>query len=110
MHMSTVARLLSDRGGVSNLAMNGFLARLLSFIDTNSAFLLGTNLYLANTGATGGGMPHHQPFRPRRFDEIMSAEDVPVDQPNVQTVVNLERFIGFVASATLESEEVEEQP
>jgi hypothetical protein len=67
--MSAVARMLSTRpGGLASLGMNGILARLLRFVDTNSAFLLGTHLYLDNQGV-GVCLPRHMPFRLRRFEE-----------------------------------------
>lgn len=87
--MSTVARLLRTRGDLATLGMNGFLARLLSFIDTNSAFLLGTNLYLREFRF----MPHHQPFRARPYSEVGQQPDRDMTTP---TIVNLERFIGVM--------------
>ena len=90
VHMSTVARLLDRRGSVATLGMNGFLARLLSFIDTNSAFLLGTNLYLMEFGL----MPHYRPYDPRRADQALSQADFPMSNSEI---VNLERFIGLMS-------------
>lgn len=89
--MSTVTRLLRSQGGLTSLSMNGFLAKLLSFIDTNSSFLLGTNLYFVEFGLPIG-MPHHQPFGSRRIEEIIQEAAGPMQSTNV---VNLERFIGI---------------
>lgn len=88
--MSTVVRLLRQRGGLNTLGMDGFLSKLLSFIDTNSAFLLGTNLYLVEFGLPVG-MPHHQPFG--RVDGDTQQPYRPIRNTNV---VNLERFVGFM--------------
>ena len=88
--MSTVARLLHTRGSLATLGMNGFLARLLSFIDANSAFLLGTNLYLREFDL----MPDPRPFRPTRFDQVESQANRHVSNPEI---VNLERFTGLMS-------------
>lgn len=56
-HMNAVAWMLKRRGGLSSLGMNGFLARLLVFIDTNSAFLLNTKLHLSESN-----FPRQEPF------------------------------------------------
>jgi hypothetical protein len=62
--MSTVSRLLYSRsGGLSSLGLDGFLARLLSFIDVNSAFLLGTTPYLGEYHSVAL-IPMHRPFQP----------------------------------------------
>ncbi|RMZ77304.1 hypothetical protein DV737_g4430, partial [Chaetothyriales sp. CBS 132003] len=64
-HMEGVRRMLQLRGGIQSLGQEGFLARLLHFIDTNSAFLLGTCLHLADSM-----LPRREPFvlpNPRRF-------------------------------------------
>lgn len=97
--MSTVARLLRERGGIPALAMDGFLAKLIAFIDANSACLLGTNLYLTDVGIRGG-LPHRLPFSLRRFDEV-----APQDQqsPAAGAIVNLERFIGVMAAVGRDS-------
>jgi hypothetical protein len=68
--MKAVSHLTQTRGGLRSLGMDGFLARLLRFVDTNSAFLLGTNLYLADEAEVGACLPRHMPFKLRRFDEI----------------------------------------
>ena len=70
--------------------MNGFLIRLLAFVDTNSAFLLGSNPYLQEFSLTG--MPHHQPFQPDRFDTIAQSRSL----RQGEQVASLEHFIGFV--------------
>lgn len=44
-HMKAVSRIILSRGGLAALGLDGLLARLLAFIDTNSAFLLKTHLY-----------------------------------------------------------------
>lgn len=87
--MSTVARLLRTRGSLATLGMHGFLARLLSFIDTNSAFLLGTDLYLSEFNL----LPHPQPCGPTRFGQ---AESQAKRHTTNSEVVNLERFIGLM--------------
>ncbi|KAJ9611641.1 hypothetical protein H2200_004825 [Cladophialophora chaetospira] len=94
LHMSTVARLLQTRGSLATLGMNGFLARLLSFVDINSASLLGTNLYLADTGL----LPQHQPSHPPRFDQVPSQAGRPMSNPGI---VNLERFIGLMSGQSI---------
>ncbi|KIW74097.1 hypothetical protein Z517_12507 [Fonsecaea pedrosoi CBS 271.37] len=45
-HMDAVKRMLEERGGLAALGLEGFLSRLLVFIDTNSAFLLNAPLHL----------------------------------------------------------------
>ena len=46
-HMTGLERMLRLRGGLSAISgLDGFLARLLVWIDTNSAFLLDTHLHL----------------------------------------------------------------
>lgn len=94
--MSTVTRLLRSQGGLATLGMNGFLARLLSFIDTNSAFLLGTNLYLVEFGLSDADrMPQTRPLAPRWFDEVAPQQPIQ-GQIRSTNVVNLERFIGYM--------------
>ncbi|KPI40413.1 uncharacterized protein AB675_7449 [Cyphellophora attinorum] len=91
LHMSTVVRLLRLRGAAT-LGMDGFLVRLLSFIDTNSAFLLGTNMYLTEFGLTEL-MPRTRPFHP-----LAEGGLVPDNSREVsgREIVNLERFVGFM--------------
>lgn len=103
--MSTVTRLLRQQGGLATLGMNGFLARLLSFIDTNSAFLLGTNLYLVEFGLLNS-MPLHQPFQPARPDDVAPQTALPLRNTNV---VNLESFIGL-ANANANANASDEDP
>lgn len=43
IHMAAVARMIHTRGGLAALGMDGFLARMLVFIDTNSAAIMGPN-------------------------------------------------------------------
>ncbi|EXJ81694.1 hypothetical protein A1O1_07759 [Capronia coronata CBS 617.96] len=64
-HMKGVEDMLRVRGGLDALGLGGFLARLLIFIDTNSAFLLNTHLHL-----TDSSFPRLEPFllpNPSRF-------------------------------------------
>jgi len=64
-HMKGVEKMLRLRGGLSVLGLDGFLSRLLIFIDTNSAFLLNTHLYLQDSA-----FPRLAPFvmpNPGRF-------------------------------------------
>jgi hypothetical protein len=69
--MKAVSHLTTTRGGLNTLGLNGFMARLLRFVDTNSAFLLGCNLYLADEAQVGACLPRHMPFKLRRFDEVV---------------------------------------
>ncbi|OAP54814.1 hypothetical protein AYL99_11262 [Fonsecaea erecta] len=48
-HMEAVNRMVEARGGLTALGLEGFLSRLLVFIDTNSAFLLNTPLHLSDS-------------------------------------------------------------
>lgn len=48
-HMKGVEEMLKMRGGLKALGLDGFLSRLLTFIDTNSAFLLNTHLHLRDS-------------------------------------------------------------
>jgi hypothetical protein len=43
IHMAAVARMVHARGGLATLGLNGFLARLVVFIDTNCAAIMGRN-------------------------------------------------------------------
>lgn len=64
-HMEGVGQMLKLRGGMDSLGLEGFLARLLVFIDTNSAFLLKTHLHLS-----ASSFPRLEPFllpNPSRF-------------------------------------------
>ncbi|KAL6244468.1 hypothetical protein RBB50_008710 [Rhinocladiella similis] len=56
-HMGGVEEMLKVRGGLISLGLEGFLARLLLFIDTNSAFLLNTYLHLRDSS-----FPRGEPF------------------------------------------------
>ncbi|KAI1624613.1 hypothetical protein EDD37DRAFT_648962 [Exophiala viscosa] len=56
-HMKAVSEMLRMRGGLASLGLDGFLARLLIFIDTNSAFLLNTFLHLPDSS-----FPRVEPF------------------------------------------------
>jgi hypothetical protein len=90
--MSTVQRLLRTRSDLSTLGMGGFLARLLAFVDVNSASLLGTNTYLREFELTGT-MPQREPFRLPRPDNVAPGTHRAVQ--DVQ-IVNLERFMGLM--------------
>jgi hypothetical protein len=107
--MSAVASMLARRGGIATLGMNGILARLLRFVDTNSAFLLGTRLYLEDHGV-GVCLPRHMPFRLKRFEEVASGAVPVVERQEMQDMgveeikrkniaglgtVNVERFVGL---------------
>jgi len=65
-HMSAVEGMLRiRRHGMASLGLDGFLSRLLIFIDTNSAFMLNTFLHLP-----GSAFPSGEPFfkpNPGRF-------------------------------------------
>lgn len=56
-HMGAVEEMIRMRGGLGSLGLDGFLARLLIFIDTNSAFLLNTSLHLPESS-----FPRVEPF------------------------------------------------
>ena len=56
-HMHGVQEMLKTRGGLGNLGLDGFLSRLLVFIDTNSAFLLKSALHLQESA-----FPRREPF------------------------------------------------
>ena len=58
-HMGGVEKMLDGRGGISALGLDGFLGRLLLFIDSNSAFLLKTRLRL-----TESSFPRRPPIVP----------------------------------------------
>lgn len=65
LHMKAVEAMLRMRGGLRQLGLDGFLSRLLIFIDTNSAFLLNTHLHLLESS-----FPRQEPFilpNPSRF-------------------------------------------
>lgn len=67
--MRAATRMLRARGGLATLGGDGLLARMLRYVDTNSAFLLGCHLYLEDQGI-GICLPRHQPVRLKRFDEV----------------------------------------
>jgi hypothetical protein len=52
IHMAAVARMIHARGGLATLRLNGFLARLVVFVDTNCAAIMGRNgrLHLTEYG------------------------------------------------------------
>ncbi|ETN41404.1 uncharacterized protein HMPREF1541_03339 [Cyphellophora europaea CBS 101466] len=110
-HMNAASRLLRARGGLASLGMDGMLSRLLRFIDTNSAFLLGTHLYLEHDQGVGVCLPRHMPFRLKRFDDDVGAQqgvrrgDVADANAKVEEMgrrevqglgtVNVQRFVGW---------------
>lgn len=99
--MSTVRRLLRQQGGSATLGMDGFLARLLTFIDTNTAFLLGTDLYLEEFGLSSR-MPKPRCYPPRfEFEEIVAQ---PQEETTSTSIVNLERFMGLMSLGTVSNE------
>lgn len=57
MHMTAVANMISLRGGIEKLGLAGLLARLILFIDTNSAYLLHTHLHIEDNK-----LPRREPF------------------------------------------------
>lgn len=57
IHMDAVRKMLLLRGGIEKLGMAGLLARLLLFIDTNSAYILGTHLHLDESN-----LPRREPL------------------------------------------------
>jgi hypothetical protein len=94
LHMSTVSRLLNARGGLSRLGLNGFLARLLVFIDTNSAALLGTRPYLRSK--TTDSLPiDGSPLSGATNDTATMYQD----RNETGRGLNLARFIGFMDTA-----------
>ena len=88
--MSTVARLLRARGSLATLGMNGFLARLLSFIDTNSAFLLGTEPI-----PDQNSISYHIRSLVVRLGSVKLNHRLSRRTTNPE-IVNLERFIGLM--------------
>lgn len=95
MHMSSLRRLLSQRSqhniqhatdahhpmstthtpltGIASLTANGpVLGRLLRFVDTNSAVLLGTQLYLSDDVNVGVGLPRGVPIAGRRLQDVQA--------------------------------------
>ena len=67
-HMDGLERMLDLRGGLSALGLDGFLARLLLFIDNNSAFLLKTRLRLSEFS-----FPRRLPFAPPNPSKFLGA-------------------------------------
>lgn len=94
--MSVVARLLHTRRGIATLGMNGFLAPLLTFVDVNSAVLLGSTTYLDEFGLSGH-MPQRQPVGPNMFNNI--ATQIRRGSQRSDTV-NLERFVGSMRAGS----------
>ncbi|KIW93342.1 uncharacterized protein Z519_05947 [Cladophialophora bantiana CBS 173.52] len=65
-HMKAVEQMLKLRGGLTTLGLEGFLSRLLVFIDTNSAFLLNTHLHFRGSSFPKLANPFIMP-NPSRF-------------------------------------------
>ncbi|EXJ69339.1 uncharacterized protein A1O5_07375 [Cladophialophora psammophila CBS 110553] len=65
-HMKAVEMMLKLRGGLTALGLEGFLSRLLVFIDTNSAFLLNTHLHFRGSSFPKLANPFIMP-NPSRF-------------------------------------------
>lgn len=94
VHMSTVVRLLDARGGIQILGLDGFLAKLLEFIDINSAFLLGTMPYLGEYNSTAM-IPVHRPFQ--EFETTLNGIQEQASAPAVEAkIAGLERFLGIM--------------
>lgn len=89
--MRALVALLKRRGGLASLGQDGMLSRLLRFIDTNSAFLLGTNLYLSDDDGVGVCLPRHYPFKAKRFSE-MEAQGVKPGQILQDRTINSQAF------------------
>ncbi|KIX96437.1 uncharacterized protein Z520_07703 [Fonsecaea multimorphosa CBS 102226] len=66
-HMEAVEKMLEGRGGLAALGLEGFLSRLLVFIDTNSAFLLNTPLHLSGSSLPKPANQFIVPPNPSRF-------------------------------------------
>lgn len=90
--MGTVRRLLRSQGGPDTLGMKGFLARLLSFVDTNSAFLLGTKPYLVEFGLSDR-VSRSRPTGKEWYHQVPPQFRGPA---KCTKVVNLERFLGLM--------------
>ncbi|KAL9605776.1 MAG: hypothetical protein Q9179_001052 [Wetmoreana sp. 5 TL-2023] len=54
VHMRGLIKMVELRGGLGSLGLDGLLARMLLWIDLNSAFLLKTKLYFSHTNALPG--------------------------------------------------------
>ncbi|KAL8728625.1 MAG: hypothetical protein Q9166_005278 [cf. Caloplaca sp. 2 TL-2023] len=54
MHMRGLVRMVELRGGLESLGLDGLLARMIRWIDLNSAFLLKTHLYFPHAKALPG--------------------------------------------------------
>ena len=59
VHMMGLKRMVRLRGGLSNLGLDGLLARMLLWIDNNASFLIHSPLYIASFAT-----PHGQPLSP----------------------------------------------
>ncbi|CDM35594.1 transcriptional regulator family: Fungal Specific TF [Penicillium roqueforti] len=62
IHMQGLARLISLRGGLTSLGLNGLLQRMVIWIDCNAAFLHGSAMYfLMDTSVPGESPPYPNP-------------------------------------------------
>lgn len=59
VHMMGLIRMVKLRGGLSNLGLDGLLARMLLWIDNNASHIMGSHLYIASFAT-----PHGQPLSP----------------------------------------------
>lgn len=74
VHMSGLVKMVSIRGGLSALGLNGLLRRIIVWIDINSALLLGIPRFFPEATFTG-------------------SEDHLLDKESRTTEANLERFV-----------------
>ncbi|KAJ5290694.1 uncharacterized protein N7443_010947 [Penicillium atrosanguineum] len=62
VHMHGLARVISLRGGLASLGLNGLLKRIVIWIDHNAAFLHGSAMYFAESSfMPGEGLPDPNP-------------------------------------------------
>lgn len=65
MHMSGVTRMVSLRGGLSALGVDGLLERILLWVDSNTAHITGSGVYF-DKAMFPSNVDHPSPD-PRRF-------------------------------------------
>lgn len=62
LHMQGLARMVSLRGGLDSLGLDGLLRRIIIWIDRNAAFFIGSSLYFPGaTLAPGEPLPDPNP-------------------------------------------------
>lgn len=62
VHMQGLARVISLRGGLASLGLNGLLKRIVIWIDNNAAFLHGSAMYFPeSTFMLGEALPDPNP-------------------------------------------------